>query len=186
MGIDLPGNRVILTGDMEQHSTSLWCVRTAVSAGTPAAPSVLTPFLPSPPLIFPSTRDYAGAAYAQLFSRTPVDALAGRAITLREYTFSGSDLLAALARAHGGTQPTVARRTSVAELERAIAAGHPLALAYACRRNWGASLALDVLTDDVLEVEGYDKATLEGQVVGGGLQHYRTLSPAFLTAAFEL
>lgn len=71
LGIDLPGNRVLYSGNSANRPLCL------------------------------VTRAYAAAAYVSLFATTDPSTLAGRYIGLNELAPTGSELLVAISRKHG-------------------------------------------------------------------------------------
>ncbi|KAI0157914.1 NmrA-like family protein [Hypoxylon sp. FL1284] len=154
MGIDYPGNRIIFTGDSANQQVNI------------------------------CTRNYVAAAYAQIFARTPPVQLQGRMIGLSEFRATGSDIAAAWKRKHGA-EPTIVRHSIEKvekEIDTCIERGIPLSLAWWCRKAWGTGQILKALGDDIWEVQGYEKATLDGLLVDGKLEPYKDVPPQALQA----
>ncbi|KAI1453280.1 NmrA-like family protein [Annulohypoxylon moriforme] len=149
MGIDYPGNRMVFTGDSANQLVSI------------------------------CTRDYVAKAYASIFSRTPPAGLAGRVIGVSELKATGSEIAAALKKKHGA-EPQIFRHSLEKvdnEIETCIKNGIPLSLAWWCRKTWGNGTLVKSVGEEIWEVEGYQKATLEELLVGGKLAPYRDLPP---------
>ncbi|KAH8653828.1 NmrA-like family-domain-containing protein [Xylariales sp. PMI_506] len=170
LGVDVPGNRIIFTGDSANKPWSM------------------------------CTRNHVAAAYASIFASTPISELQGRAIGISELTATGEEIRAALGRRHAGlasgsgsgsgsestsAEPQVIRLSLEdveARIDFCIERGIPLALAWHCRKTWGAGSGVEMIGSDVWEVPGYQKATLEGLLVRGELGPYRELPAPVLAA----
>ncbi|KAI1135649.1 NmrA-like family protein [Hypoxylon sp. FL0543] len=147
MGIDYPGNRIIFTGDSANQQVSI------------------------------CTRKYVAAAYASIFASTPPAKLAGRAIGISEMKATGSEIAVVLTKKHGA-EPEVFRHSLEkvnTEIETCIKNGHPLSLAWCCRKAWGNGTLVKGVGEDIWEVEGYKKATVEELLLDGKLEPYRNV-----------
>ncbi|KAI1098844.1 NmrA-like family protein [Jackrogersella minutella] len=154
LGVDYPGNRIVLTGDSANQQLNI------------------------------CSRKYVAAAYASIFARTPPAQLAGRAIGLSEFKATGSEIVAALKKKYGA-EPQVIRHSLekvTNEVDTCIQNGIPLSLAWDCRRAWANGTIVKGVGDDIWEVEGYKKATLDDLLVGGQLGPYRDLPPQVVQA----
>lgn len=126
-----------------------------------------------------STRKYVAAAYASIFAATPISQLENRAIALCELAPTGSEIEAALEAKHG-VAPQVSTHSFDrvnGEVEGGLQSGSPFALAWYCRKIWATGQQSQMVGTDFWEVDGYDKATLEGLVVRGKLEAYREMPP---------
>ncbi|PYH81316.1 NAD(P)-binding protein [Aspergillus uvarum CBS 121591] len=156
MGVDYANNRIIFTGDSATRPVNL------------------------------CTRAYVAAAYASIFASTPLDCLKHRTLTLSELRPTGDDIAAALTERHGARTRRATETIDAvdAQIEGFLRAGQPFALAFYCRRIWGAGLQTGMVGEDIWEVPGYVKAGVGELVVGGGLGAYRTL-PREVAGVFE-
>ncbi|KAI0423940.1 NAD(P)-binding protein [Xylaria sp. FL1042] len=156
LGVDLPGNRIIVTGDSDKQQLS-FC-----------------------------TRSYVAAGYASIFAKTPPSQLAGRDIGLVEFKATGDEIAAVLKEKHGAEpQKFVHSLAKVdAEIEACVKSGNPTALSWYCRRAWGAGDIVKGIGEDIWEVDGYEKATLRGLVLEGKLEPYKEI-PAQVKQAFD-
>ncbi|KAF3056305.1 hypothetical protein GL218_06512 [Daldinia childiae] len=148
LGVDVPGNRVIFSGDSANQQANI------------------------------CTRNYVAAAYASIFATTPLEQLQDRAIGLSELRATGKEIAAVLKKKHGA-EPQIFRHSSEKidnELDKAIKSGSPMALSWYCRKAWGEGLIVKGV-NDLWEVEGYRKATLEDLLLGGKLEPYRDVGP---------
>ncbi|KAI0883288.1 NmrA-like family protein [Annulohypoxylon maeteangense] len=149
MGIDYTGNRMVFTGDSANQLVNI------------------------------CTRDYVAAAYASIFARTPPAELAGRVIGVSELKATGSEIAAALKKKYG-VEPHIFKHSLEKvdnEIETCIKNGIPLSLAWWCRKTWGNGTLVKSIGEEIWEVEGYPKATLEELLVGDKLSPYRDLPP---------
>lgn len=120
-----------------------------------------------------STREYVAAALASLLPSTPPSSLSGRTIGLSELRPTMSEIISSI-QARQPSQPvSIAREPESTALGR-IADGHPLALMDLVKILW--SRGEHSVGQDVYEVEGYKKATLDELVLGGGLGTYREVA----------
>lgn len=132
-----------------------------------------------------STREYIASAYASIFASTPISELQNRDIALSELQITGKDITEALEIKNG---PPKIFRHSLDEvdknIETALAEGRPLALAWLCRKMWGAGKYPESIGPDIWEVPGYQKKTLDDLIVKDQLVAYRD-APAALHAALD-
>ncbi|KAI8627475.1 NAD(P)-binding protein [Xylariaceae sp. FL1651] len=149
LGVDLPGNRIIETGDSANQQLT-FC-----------------------------TRNYVAAAYASIFARTPPAELQGRTIGISELKATGNEIAAVLKERHGAEpQKFVHTLEKVdGEIDRCVRNGIPTALSWYCRRAWGTGDIVPGIGEDIWEVEGYEKATLLGLLLEGKLEPYRDIPP---------
>ncbi|OTB01757.1 hypothetical protein M426DRAFT_14212 [Hypoxylon sp. CI-4A] len=148
-GVDYPGNRIVFTGDSAKQ-----------------------------PLTF-CTRNYVAAAYASIFARTPPAQLAGRSIGISEFKATGDEIATALKKKHG-VEPQIIRHSLEKvnnEVETCIENGVPLSLPWYCRKGWATGDLAKGIGEDIWEVEGYKKASLEELLVDGKLEAYHELPP---------
>jgi hypothetical protein len=131
-----------------------------------------------------SSRKFVASAYASIFAKTPITQLKDRVIGLREFTATGSEIAQALEHKHG--MPTQIFRQSLEQideqLDRRVAAGDFTALAFAYRRPWGTGRQFQLIGNDIWEVEGYQKTTLEEVILGDKLEPYKEFPAPFLAA----
>ncbi|KAI0849110.1 NmrA-like family protein [Daldinia vernicosa] len=148
LGVDVPGNRIIFSGDSANQQANI------------------------------CTRNYVAAAYASIFASTPLDQLQDRAIGLSELRATGKEIAAVLKKKHGAEPQIFRHSPEKIEneLESAIKSGSPLALSWYCRKAWGEGIIVKGVSD-LWEVEGYKKATLEDLLLEGKLEPYRDVGP---------
>ncbi|KAI1214557.1 NmrA-like family protein [Annulohypoxylon truncatum] len=154
LGIDYPGNRMVFTGDSANQFVNI------------------------------CTRDYVAAAYASIFASTPPAKLAGRVIGISELKATGSEIAAALKKKYGA-EPQIFRHSLEKvndEVETCIKNGIPLSLAWWVRKMWGSGTLVGLVGNEVWEVEGYKKVSLEELLVGGKLAPYRNMPPQIVQA----
>ncbi|KAH8167058.1 hypothetical protein CIB48_g1175 [Xylaria polymorpha] len=149
LGVDVPRNRVIVTGDSANQQLAL------------------------------CTRNYVAAAYASIFAKTPPSRLQGRAIGISELKATGSEVIAALREKHGAEpQKFVHSLEKVdAEIEQCVKNNTPTGISWHCRKAWGVGDFVKGIGEDIWEVEGYQKATLRELLVEGKLEPYRDVPP---------
>ncbi|GAQ43503.1 hypothetical protein AtubIFM56815_011052 [Aspergillus tubingensis] len=123
------------------------------------------------------TKDYVAAAYVDIFTTRPIHTIQNRTITLSELAPTGMEI-AAIMKRKNGREPSIATR-SLEEInqriEDSLSKESNLAVPAYCRKMWGTGEMMKMLPDDLWEVEGYKKASLEDLVIGGKLESYRTL-----------
>ncbi|OJI84190.1 hypothetical protein ASPTUDRAFT_147540 [Aspergillus tubingensis CBS 134.48] len=123
------------------------------------------------------TKDYVAAAYVDIFTTRPIHTIQNRTITLSELAPTGMEI-AAIMKEKNGRDPSIATR-SLEEInqriEDSLSKESNLAVPAYCRKMWGTGDMMKMLPDDLWEVEGYRKASLEDLVIGGKLESYRTL-----------
>ncbi|OHE94158.1 hypothetical protein CORC01_10496 [Colletotrichum orchidophilum] len=149
MGVDLPGNKIVYSGNSAQENVYL------------------------------CTRDYVAAAYASIFASTPISQLQNRDISISELTATGSEVADALEKRHGTpprVSSLSAERVNT-EVEEGLESGNPFTLAWLARKVWGTGQHNKIVGNDLWEVEGYEKATLKDLIVDGKLEAYRQLPP---------
>ncbi|KAI0183535.1 hypothetical protein EV127DRAFT_464937 [Xylaria flabelliformis] len=149
LGVDLPGNRIIVTGDSANQQLS-FC-----------------------------TRNYVAAAYASMFAKTPPSQLQGRVIGISEFKATGNEIAAVLREKNGTEpQKFVHSLEKVdAEIDRCIKNGIPTAISWHCRKAWGVGDIVKGIGGDIWEVEGYHKTTLRELLLEDKLEPYRDVPP---------
>ncbi|KAH8886599.1 NAD(P)-binding protein [Thozetella sp. PMI_491] len=149
MGIDVPGNRIIFTGNSAREKLNI------------------------------CTRKYIGEAYASIFACTPPAQLGNRAIGLSEMQVTGEEVAAALEKKHGKQPATFTHSSEKIEkeIETSLQQGSPGAAIWFYRRAWGTGKQVQQIGTDLWEVEGYQKQTLEDLLVDGQLEKYRDVPP---------
>ncbi|KAI0102723.1 NAD(P)-binding protein [Nemania sp. FL0031] len=149
LGVDVAGNRIIVTGDSANRELS-FC-----------------------------TRNYVAAGYASIFAKTPPSQLQGRAIALSELRATGNEIAAVLKEKHGAEpQKFIHSLEKVdAEIDRCVKNDNPIGLSWYCRKAWGIGDVTKGLGEDIWEVEGYKKATLRGLLLEGQLESYKDIPP---------
>ncbi|KAH7095778.1 hypothetical protein FB567DRAFT_513359 [Paraphoma chrysanthemicola] len=133
MGVDLPNNRIVHTGDSRNNATYL------------------------------CSREYVAAAYVSLFLQTKPQELAGRTIGLNELRPTGADVENVMAE-RAGKPPRVAYETVEAMRIKARDQGDLAALV---RKKMGDGT--HGVGNDIWEVEGYKKKTIEDLLLHGAL-----------------
>lgn len=81
-------------------------------------------------------------------------------------------------KAKNGTVPKVFTHNLEkvdAEIESGLSSGSIFTLSWYCRKIWGTGELIKMIGNDIWEVEGYKKATLEDLILEGKPQPYRTL-----------
>ncbi|KAJ5730907.1 uncharacterized protein N7483_005415 [Penicillium malachiteum] len=132
------------------------------------------------------TRQYIAASYASIFARTPVSELQGRVISLSEIQPTGTEIASAL-EARNGSSPQIFHHTLEQvdnHNQKTLDEGAPLTLVWYGRRVWGAGGYEAAIGNDIWEVEGYKKKTLNELFSNGGLEPYRDF-PAELLELLE-
>lgn len=128
-----------------------------------------------------STRKYIAAAYAAIFTKTPISQLQNRSIGLSEFIVTGSDVAAALERKHG-TPPQIFRASVervTKEIEARLQKDDVSAISLAYRLPWATGKHLELVGTDVWDVAGYQKTTLDKVVVEGDLEPFKAFPPQF-------
>ncbi|EHK48409.1 uncharacterized protein TrAtP1_009852 [Trichoderma atroviride] len=151
LGIDVGGNRIVYTGDSEHQKMNI------------------------------CTRKYIAAAYAAIFTKTPISQLQNRSIGLSEFIVTGSDVAAALERKHG-TPPQIFRASVervTKEIEARLQKDDVSAISLAYRLPWATGKHLELVGTDVWDVAGYQKTTLDKVVVEGDLEPFKAFPPQF-------
>ncbi len=69
-------------------------------------------------------------------------------------------------------------------MDKVVAAQLRLSLACYCRKIWGLGKIRGMVGDDIWEVPGWNKATLEDLIVEGRVKPYRTLPTELMQAVF--
>ncbi|KAH8661798.1 NmrA-like family-domain-containing protein [Ilyonectria robusta] len=149
MGVDLVKNRIIFSANSGEESLNL------------------------------CTRNYVGAAYASIFSSTPISDLKTGVIGLSELKATGNDITASFELKHGN-KPEIFKHSSKKvedEFEYAISNSIPFSLAWYCRKIWGAGQLETMTGTDIWEVPGYAKVSLEDLIVRGKIGAYREMPP---------
>ncbi|GIZ42991.1 hypothetical protein CKM354_000623700 [Cercospora kikuchii] len=156
MGIDVEGNRVLYTGNSAVEKANMCTV------------------------------DYVAAAYVSLFVNSPIAEIRNRTISLIELAPTGEDITIALKKKHGKGPQIFQQSTERNEkeyLDRLNSDLSAVAPAWYYRKLWGTGELTSLLSSDVWDVPSYEKATLDGLIVGGLVGPYRDLSP--ITAVLE-
>lgn len=188
MGVDLAKNRIILSGNSGKESLNLWYVRLLVHGHNPLFSSLSVKYKFGRQVthsLFPpnlSTRNYVGAAYASIFSSTPISGLKNRVIGLSELKATGDDIIASFELKHG-KKPEIFKHSSKKvedEFEYAISNGIPFSLAWYCRKIWGNGQLETMIGTDIWEVPGYSKVSLDDLIVEGKIGAYREMPPPVL------
>ncbi|KAM0723663.1 hypothetical protein Q7P37_000651 [Cladosporium fusiforme] len=140
MGIDIPNNRIMFTGDSKSNQ------------------------------VFLCSLDYIAAGYVSIFFGHPTSSLAGRLIGLNELRPTMGDIEEMMQR-KAGQPPRVAHDT-VENAKVQAKAGRLDALV---RKKMGDGS--HGVGDDIWEVEGYQKKTLEDFILGDSLDNPRYIEP---------
>ncbi|KAK5738938.1 hypothetical protein LTR17_005664 [Elasticomyces elasticus] len=133
------------------------------------------------------TRNYVAAAYASIFTKTPIREIENRTIGLCELRPTGNDIASVLAQAHG-RDPTVTSDSLAkvsAGVTRCLAEGSPFALMWYCRKVWATGQQSKMVGSDIWEVPGYTKATLQSLLAEGKLEPYREMPPQIIGAMIQ-
>ncbi|PWY62421.1 NmrA-like family protein [Aspergillus eucalypticola CBS 122712] len=123
------------------------------------------------------TKDYVAAAYVDIFTTRPIHTIQNRTITLSELAPTGMEI-AAIMKEKNGRDPSITTRSLEKinqRIEDSLSKESNLAVPAYCRKMWGTGEMMKMLPDNLWEVEGYRKASLEDLVIGGKLDSYRTL-----------
>ncbi|EXF84449.1 hypothetical protein CFIO01_02764 [Colletotrichum fioriniae PJ7] len=149
MGIDLPGNRIVYSGNSAKEVVDL------------------------------CTRNYVAAAYSAIFTSTPIAQLQNRSISISELKVTGENVATMLERKHGALPrlSSLSLDRVNAEVEEGLKSGSLFTLAWYCRKIWGTGQQAKMVGADIWEVDEYKKATLEDLIVDGKLEAYRQLPP---------
>ncbi|KAJ5170052.1 NmrA-like family protein [Penicillium coprophilum] len=156
IGVDVPRNRIVFTGDSERQILNI------------------------------CTREYVAAAYAAIFAQTPISQLQDTVFGLSELRVTGEDVANSLEKKHGAPPQIFRHSLEEADrqMQTRLDQGQPLALAWYCRRVWGSGQVLNAIGSNIWELEGYQKKSLKDLIEDGKLVAYREASPA-LKAALE-
>jgi hypothetical protein len=127
-----------------------------------------------------STREYVAASIASLLSTRSLSELADRSIGLTELSPTGTQIQEALEKRHG-SQPKIAHVTEEESIKK-IQEGHPLALMDLVKLKW--SSGEHSVGDNVFELEGYQKATLDDLIVDRKLGEYREVHVPYTLAEY--
>ncbi|KAK0375972.1 hypothetical protein CLIM01_06652 [Colletotrichum limetticola] len=153
MGVDLPGNRIVYSGNSAKEVVDL-CVMI-------------------------STRNYVAAAYVAIFALTPIAQLQNRSISISELKVTGEHVATTLEKKHGVPPrlSSLSLERVNSEVEEGLKSGSLFTLAWYCRKIWGTGQQAKMVGTDIWEVQGYEKATLEDLIVDAKLEAYRQLPP---------
>ncbi|CAI6043957.1 unnamed protein product [Clonostachys chloroleuca] len=123
------------------------------------------------------TKDYVAAAFVDIFAARPISTIQNRTITLSELTPTGLEIAAVMKKKHGSDPTTETRSLEDVNrtIEGYISNGSNLAVPSYCRKIWGTGEMIKMLPDELWEVEGYKKATLEDIILEGECGNYRAL-----------
>nr|XP_036575813.1 uncharacterized protein CTRU02_14223 [Colletotrichum truncatum]KAF6782446.1 hypothetical protein CTRU02_14223 [Colletotrichum truncatum] len=147
MGVDLGRNRIVHTINSAQEKANM------------------------------TTRDYVGAGYASIFTSNDISQIQNRTITLSELAPTGDEIAAAMTQKNGA-EPEVfthSREKVQKAFEDGIRAGELVAPAWFYRKIWGTGELMKMLSSDVWDVPGYQKATLHHLIVEEKIEAYRDL-----------
>ncbi|KAF5011561.1 hypothetical protein FDECE_2326 [Fusarium decemcellulare] len=144
LGVDIPGNRLIFTGDSDQHKLNL------------------------------CTREYVAAAYASMFATTPISQLKNRSLRISELAPTGQEIASALHSKHGTAPKITKNSSDLvnAKVEDCLQTGGLFALPWYCRKIWGDGRQAKMVGEDIWDVPDYSKADLTGLIVEGRLKPY--------------
>ncbi|KAK7221530.1 hypothetical protein V2G26_009533 [Clonostachys chloroleuca] len=147
VGVDLPNNRLVFTGNSANERVTT------------------------------CTKDYVAAAFVDIFAARPISTIQNRTITLSELTPTGLEIAAVMKKKHGSDPTTETRSLEDVNrtIEGYISNGSNLAVPSYCRKIWGTGEMIKMLPDELWEVEGYKKATLEDIILEGKCGNYRAL-----------
>jgi hypothetical protein len=165
IGVDIPNNRILHTGDTDSQPLNIWFVP-------------LTQYCQWE--LTSSTREYVAASIASLLSTRSLSERADRSIGLTELTPSGTQIQQALKKRHG-SEPKIAHVTEEESIKK-IQEGHPLALMDLVKLKW--SRGEHSVGDNVFELEGYKKATLDDLIVERLLGEYREVHVPYTLAEY--
>ncbi|XRM48847.1 hypothetical protein ABZX51_011756 [Aspergillus tubingensis] len=147
VGVDLQNNKLVYTGNSASERVTM------------------------------CTKDYVAAAYVDIFTTRPIHTIQNRTITLSELAPTGMEI-AAIMKRKNGREPSIGTRSLeeiCQRIEDSLSKESNLAVPAYCRKMWGTGEMMKMLPDDLWEVEGYKKASLEDLAIGGKLESYRTL-----------
>ncbi|KAK2602396.1 hypothetical protein N8I77_008931 [Diaporthe amygdali] len=149
MGVDIPGNRIIFTGDSAECRLNL------------------------------CTRDYVAAAYASIFAATPISQLRNRSICLTELSPTGDEIAKALEEKNAAPPKTIVHSLEKVnnEIKSCLQSGSPFALPWYCRKIWGNGKQASMVGSDVWNVGGCRKVGIRELIIDGQLEPYRDLPP---------
>jgi hypothetical protein len=125
----------------------------------------------------PSSLDYIAAGYVSMFFKHPISSLAGRLIGLNELSPTGGEI-EDMMRQKSGQSPRVAYDT----VENAISQAKDGRLDALVRKKMGDGS--HGVGDEIWEVEGYQKKTLEDFILRDGLEDPRYIEPSDDTRHF--
>ncbi|CEJ83031.1 hypothetical protein VHEMI03063 [[Torrubiella] hemipterigena] len=147
MGVDANNNHILFTGNSQQQPLNLCTLR------------------------------YVAAAYSAIFATTPTDTLQNRVIGLAELIVTGDEIRAALEQKHGAKPQEFVMSIDTVDrkLDETLAAGSPLAAMWYYRKIWATGALKGLVGDDIWEIDGYPKTTLDELLVQGKMQPYREL-----------
>ncbi|KXH34388.1 hypothetical protein CSIM01_00299 [Colletotrichum simmondsii] len=145
MGVDLPGNRIVYSGNSAMEVVDLW--------------------------------NYVAAAYAAIFASTPIAQIQNRSISISELKVTGEHIAAISEKKHGAPPrlSSLSLERVNSEVEEGLKSGSLFTLAWYCRKIWGTGQQAKMVGNDLWEVQGYNKATLENLIIDGRLEAYRQL-----------
>ncbi|KAK1573645.1 uncharacterized protein LY79DRAFT_583495 [Colletotrichum navitas] len=118
-----------------------------------------------------------GAAYASIFSTTPISQLENRAIALCELVPTEKDITVTLESKHGIGPQTSSRGLEKIkdEVEQWLESVSVFTVAWYCHKIWGAGQQSQMIGSNFWEVDDYQKATLEDLILGEKLEAYREM-----------
>lgn len=149
MGVDIPNNRILHTGDSKTNPVYLWCV-----IKLPTHARYMSNIV--------SSLDYAAAAYADMFFNHSPSTFAARLVGLNELHPTMGEIEEMMHR-KSGNAPQVAHDT----VENAASQAKAGKLDGLVRKKMGDGT--HGVGNDIWEVEGYQKKTLEDFILGDGL-----------------
>ncbi|KAJ3549131.1 hypothetical protein NM208_g661 [Fusarium decemcellulare] len=156
LGVDVPGNRIVFTGDSDQHKLNL------------------------------CTREYVAAAYASLFATTPISQLKNRSLRISELAPTGQEIASALHSKHGTAPKITKNSSDLVNTKvgDCLQTGSLFALPWYCRKIWGDGRQAEMVGRDTWDIPDYSKTDVTGLIVEGKLKPYRDLPPA-VTSYFD-
>lgn len=133
-----------------------------------------------------STRDYVAAAYVSIFTANEIAKIQNRTISLTELAPTGDEIAVAMTQKSGAEPEIIIHSLEKVQtaFKNCVEAGEIFALAWFCRKIWGTGELMAMLSSDVWEVPGYQKATLNDLIVSGKIEGYRDL-PDFVVKYLE-
>lgn len=98
---------------------------------------------------------------------------------MSELVVTGNQIVAALTKQHGAKTQEHAMTIDTAshKMHEAIDKGSPLAAMWYYRKVWATGALRALVGDDIWEMDGYRRMTLDELFVRGKLQSYRELPP---------